>query len=42
MKEIALKHLEEDDPKHFTQVPAGWTVVSGSGGEGHLKLLLCR
>ena len=42
MQEIALKHLLKDDPKYFTQVPKGWTVVSGTGGEGHPKLLVCR
>ena len=42
MKEIKLKHLESGDPEHFTQVPKGWTVISGGGGEGHPKLLICR
>ncbi len=42
MKEIAIKHLEKNDSKFFTQVPKGWTVVSGSGGDGHPKLLICR
>ena len=42
MKEIALKHLKGDNPNHYTQVPASWTVVSGTGGEGHPKLLICR
>ena len=42
MTEINLKHLAKGDPKYFTQVPKGWVVVSGSGGEGHPKLLICR
>ena len=42
MKEISPKHIESDDPKHFTQVPVGWTVIGGTGGEGHPKLLICR
>lgn len=42
MKEIKLKHLEAGDSKYLTQVPAGWTVISGGGGEGHPKLLICR
>ncbi len=43
MKEISLDHLSKKDPsKYTTPVPEGWTVVSGSGGEGHPKLLICR
>lgn len=42
MKEINLKHLETDESKYFTQIPTGWTVVGGTGGEGHPKLLICR
>lgn len=42
MKEINLKHLKENPSKYTTQVPEGWTVVSGSGGQGHPKLLICR
>lgn len=43
MKEINIDHLEKFNPdKHATKVPAGWTVISGTGGEGHPKLLLCR
>jgi hypothetical protein len=42
MQEIALKHLETGKSDYFTKVPAGWTVVSGAGGEGHPKMLICR
>ena len=39
MKEITLKQLGDGK---VTKVPEGWTVVSGSGGQGHPKLLICR
>ncbi len=42
MKEIALSHLKKNPEKYSTHVPEGWTVISGTGGEGHPKLLLCR
>lgn len=42
MEEINLKHLAKDPNKYTTKVPEGWTVVSGTGGEGHPKLLICR
>ena len=42
MKEINLNHLKKDPEKYSTLIPAGWTVVGGTGGEGHPKLLLCR
>lgn len=42
MKEIALKHLATENEKYVTQVPEGWIVVGGTGGEGHPKLLVCR
>ncbi len=42
MKEIALKHLATGNEKYTMQVPEGWTVVGGTGGEGHPKLLICR
>lgn len=42
MKEITLKHLQDNPEKHTTKVPIGWTVVSGNGGQGHPKLLICR
>lgn len=42
MREINIKHVAKGEAKHFTQVPEGWTVISGTGGEGHPKLLICR
>lgn len=43
MKEVNLGHIaKEDTSKYTTAIPEGWTVVGGSGGEGHPKLLLCR
>lgn len=42
MKEINVKHLAKEPEKYSTKIPPGWTVVSGSGGEGHPKVLLCR
>lgn len=40
MKEINIKKIDAKDAT--TIVPEGWTVVSGTGGEGHPKLLICR
>ncbi|MFL0804890.1 MAG: hypothetical protein K6L81_14330 [Agarilytica sp.] len=42
MKEINLDHLKKDPERYSTHIPEGWTVVSGTGGQGHPKLLLCR
>ncbi len=42
MKEINLDHLEKDLEKYTTAIPEGWTVVSGTGGEGHPKVLICQ
>lgn len=42
MKEISLDHLAKNADKYVTEVPAGWTVISGTGGDGHPKLLLCQ
>ncbi|PCK03868.1 MAG: hypothetical protein COA42_19710 [Alteromonadaceae bacterium] len=42
MKEINLKHLKKDPEKYSTHIPEGWTVVSGLGGDGHPKILLCQ
>ncbi|MCP4388483.1 MAG: hypothetical protein GY802_09315 [Gammaproteobacteria bacterium] len=42
MKEVALKHLATGNDKYTMQIPEGWTVVGGTGGEGHPKLLVCR
>lgn len=42
MKELNIKHVEKNKSEDFTQVPEGWTVVGGTGGEGHPKLLICR
>ena len=42
MKEINLGHLAGNAEKNTTRVPEGWTVISGAGGEGHPKLLICR
>lgn len=43
MKEINSKHLSKADvSKYATKIPDGWTVISGTGGDGHPKLLMCR
>ena len=42
MKEVNLEKLQKHPEKVTTKIPDGWTVVSGSGGEGHPKLLICR
>ncbi len=42
MKEINLGHLQKNPEKYSTHIPEGWSVVSGSGGDGHPKLLICR
>lgn len=42
MKEVNLDHLKKNAEKYSTAIPDGWTVVGGTGGEGHPKLLLCR
>lgn len=42
MKELNIKHVEKNKTENFTQIPKGWTVVSGTGGEGHPKILICR
>lgn len=42
MREITLRHLATNNPRYTTRIPAGWTVVSGTGGEGYPKIILCR
>lgn len=42
MKEVNLGHIAKNPEKYSTPIPEGWTVVSGTGGDGHPKLLICR
>lgn len=42
MKEINIEHLQNNPEKFATKIPKGWSVISGAGGEGHPKVLLCR
>lgn len=42
MKEVNLGHIRKNPEKYSTPIPEGWTVVSGTGGDGHPKLLICR
>lgn len=42
MKEVNLGHIRKNPDKYSTHIPEGWSVVSGTGGDGHPKLLICR